>query len=130
MEGISHVVIEVSHIERSEEFYRELGFERLGKDLLPECGHHVLLRTASGQWLGLSESPEPRSLPETGVHQAYRVTAADREAIGRKLAARQIAVQAYKEDRPIEERDNFYFYDFDGNRIQLVVSNVESNGNG
>ncbi len=130
MEGISHVVIEVSHIERSEEFYRELGFERLGKDLLPECGHHVLLRTASGQWLGLSESPEPRSLPETGVHQAYRVTAADREAIGSKLAARQIAVQAYKEDRPIEERDNFYFYDFDGNRIQLVVSNVESNGNG
>src|SRR5688572_14082968 len=130
MEGISHIVIEVSDLKRSEGFYRELGFENLGQDRLPECGHHVLLTTASGQWLGLSESPQPRSLPETGVHQAYRVSLADREAIGRKLAARQIDVHTYKEDRPSEEQDNFYCYDFDGNRVQWVVAKAESNGSG
>jgi catechol 2,3-dioxygenase-like lactoylglutathione lyase family enzyme len=45
------------------------------------------------------------------------------------LAARHIAVHDYKEDRPAEQADNFYFYDLDGNRIQLVVSGY-ANGSG
>ena len=126
MEGLSHIVIEVSDLKKAEEFYRELGFEALGHDRLADCGHNVSLRAASGQWLVLTESLQPKSLPETGVHQAYRVTASDREAIHRKLAARQIDVHSYKEDRPAEEEDNFYFYDLNGNRVQLVISNTES----
>src|SRR5919108_1463553 len=126
MEGLSHIVIEVSDLKKAEEFYRELGFETLGHGRLAECGHNVSLRAASGQWLVLTESLQPKSLPETGVHQAYRVTASDCEAIHRKLAARQIDVHTYKEDRGAEEEDNFYFYDLNGNRVQLVISNTES----
>ncbi len=130
MEGISHVVIEVSDLKRAEEFYREvLGFELTGYDLPADCGRSVCLRAASGQALILSQSAAPRSLPETGVHQAYRVTAFDREAIGKKLAARQIDVHTYKEDRPAEEADNFYFCDLDGNRVQLIA-NAGANGGG
>jgi catechol-2,3-dioxygenase len=131
MEGISHIVIEVTDLKTAENFYREvLGFASLGSDHLPECGRSVSLRAASGQWLVLAESSRPRSLPETGVHQAYRVMTSDREAIGRKLAARQIEVHTYKEDRPAEEADNFYFYDPDGNRIQLLASKSDSGGGG
>lgn len=131
MEGISHIVIEVSDLKRGEAFYRDvLGFELLGYDRAPDCGRNVVLRAASGQWLILSERSEPRSLPETGVHQAYRVVPADREAIGTKLAARDVSVHSYKEDRPIEEADNFYFYDPDGNRVQLVTSKTRYGAGG
>ena len=123
MDGISHIVIEVSDLKKAEEFYREvLGFELTSHDLAADCGASVSLRAALGQALILAQSAAPRSLPETGVHQAYRVTASDRESIGRKLAARQIVVHTYKEDRPAEEADNFYFYDLDGNRVQLMAS--------
>jgi len=127
MEGINHIAIEVSDLKRGEEFYRDLlGFESSGWDSVPGCGRSVSLRASSGQCLILCESPEPRSLAETGVHQAYRVAAAHREAIGKKLAARDIQAHTYKEDRPAEEGDNFYFYDPDGNRIQLVISKTQA----
>ena len=93
MEGISHLVIEVSALKRAEDFYREvLGFESGGDRPSPDCGRSVSLRAASGQWLVLAETPEPRSLPETGVHQAYRIARFDREAIQKKLAARGVNV--------------------------------------
>ena len=130
MDGISHVVIEVADVNRSEEFYRQvLGFEVPGDGLPVNNGRSVSLRATSGQSLILSQSAAPRSLPETGVHQAYRVTAIDRETIGRKLATRQIEVHTYNEDRPAEAADNFYFYDFDGNRVQLMA-NSGTNGGG
>lgn len=122
MDGISHIVVEVADLERAEEFYRLLGFESSGDERVPECGRSVVVRTASGQRVILAEKPEPRSLPETGVHQAYRISASDRDTLAARLADRSIAVHTYKEDRTREKRDNFYFYDLDGNRIQLVAS--------
>ena len=122
LRGISHLAVEVRDLKQAGEFYCELlGFAPLGHDLWPDCGRSLLLQAASGQHLVLSESEQPRSLPETGVHQAYRIAPADREAIARKLSARDIKVHTYKEDRPGEEEDNFYFYDPDGNRIQLIA---------
>jgi catechol 2,3-dioxygenase-like lactoylglutathione lyase family enzyme len=130
LDGISHIVIEVADLKSAEEFYRDiLGFELTDGCGAADCGASVLLRAGSDQWLILSQSTEPRSLPETGVHQAYRVTHRDRETINRKLAARHHAVHDYKEDRPAEENDNFYFHDLDGNRIQMVVS-ADSDGSG
>jgi catechol 2,3-dioxygenase-like lactoylglutathione lyase family enzyme len=122
MDGISHIVIEVADLERGKEFYGLLGFEFAGDERIPECGRSALLRTASGQGVILAESPEPRSLPETGVHQAYRISLSDRDSVAKKLAACAVTVQTYEEDRPREKHDNFYFYDPDGNRVQLVAS--------
>jgi catechol-2,3-dioxygenase len=131
IDGISHLVIEVSDLQRAAEFYHQiLGFEVMNDSRAADCCASVVLRAASGQSLILSQSAEPRSLPETGVHQAYRIASQDREAIGRNLAARHIDVHTYKEDRPAEERDNFYFYDLDGNRVQLVAAGADSNGSG
>lgn len=122
VQGISHLTIEVAQLKKAEEFYcGVLGFEPSGYNLWPECGNNAALKTAAGQWLVLSENTPPRSLPETGVHQAYRVAPGDRSAIARRLEARDIAVRSYKEDRPQEEEHNCYFHDADGNRIQLVA---------
>ncbi len=127
IEGLSHLVVEVSDLNRGEEFYRAvLGFEPAGHDLWPDCGLSLLMQTAGKQYLILSESPEPRSLPETGVHQAYSIALAEHPVISKKLAARGIDVHTYKEDRPSEAEDNFYFYDPDGNRVQLVTSKANS----
>ena len=130
MDSISHIVIEVADLERAKEFYRLLGFDFAGDDRAPECGRSAFLRTASGQGVILSETPEPRSLPETGVHQAYRVSPSDRDAVAKELAARSVTVQSYEEDRPREKGDNFYFYDPDGNRIQLVACAATSGASG
>ena len=131
MESISHLVIEVSALKLAEEFYRDvLGFDSPGHDRFSDCGRSVSLRSASGQWLVLAETSEPRSLPESGVHQAYRVAPSDRGAIAKKLAARDISVYTYKEDRPAEEEDNFYFFDPDGNRVQGVASTTLSAAGG
>lgn len=130
MDGISHIVIEVADLSRAKEFYRLLGFEFAGDNCVPECGRNAMFRTASGQGVILSQTPQPHSLAETGVHQAYRISASDREAIAKELAAAAVAVQTYKEDRPLEEADNFYFYDPDGNRIQLVACGTASDASG
>ena len=126
MDGISHLVLEVSDLKRSEEFYRLLGFEGFGRNSLPNCGEHAVFRMTSGQLLIISHSEQPRTLPETGTHQAYCVTRSDRDTIAAKLAAADVPVHAYQEDRPVEAHDNCYFFDPDGNRIQLVVSSALS----
>jgi catechol 2,3-dioxygenase-like lactoylglutathione lyase family enzyme len=122
MDAISHVAIEVADLTRAKDFYRLLGFEFAGDNRLPECGRNAMFRTASGQGVILCESSQPRSLPETGVHQAYRISPFDRDALARELANYDVTVHNYEEDRPSEKGDNFYFYDPDGNRIQLLAS--------
>lgn len=130
MDSISHIVLEVADLQRAKEFYRPLGFELADDVRVPECGRSVLLRTASGQGVILSETPQPHSLPETGVHQAYRISPLDRDAVAKELAACAVTVHTYEEDRPHEKDDNFYFYDPDGNRIQLVASAATSGASG
>jgi catechol-2,3-dioxygenase len=71
-------------------------------------------------------APQGPDTRDTGVHQAFRVAAAARSAIAERLAANNIAVQTYKEDRVKEEGENFYFLDRDGNRIQLISSPTAS----
>ena len=126
MDGISHIAIEVADLTRAKDFYRLLGFDFAGDDRLPECGRNAMFRTASGQGVLLCESSQPRSLPETGVHQAYRISPTDRDSLAQDLANYDVAVHDYEEDRPSEKGDNFYFYDPDGNRIQLVASTASA----
>jgi catechol-2,3-dioxygenase len=121
--GISHLVVEVGDLDQAAGFYtRVLGFKQVGRDLLPNCGAHIALKTPAGQWLALVSNPNRLDLREMGVHQAYRVSAAAKTAISAKLLAEGIEIKTYKEDRTAEEADNFYFYEPSGNRVQLVVA--------
>lgn len=123
LEGIGHLVVAVSDLAAATEFYRDLGFAEFGTDVLPQCGAHVALRAASGQLLALVPAADAPDLRETGVHQAYRMSAAERSGIGARLAAKGATVFTYQEDRPAEDSDNFYVFDPSGNRVQLVAVN-------
>jgi catechol 2,3-dioxygenase-like lactoylglutathione lyase family enzyme len=122
IDTISHLVVTVSDRARGSEFYKGLlGFSPVGSDMMAECGAHQVLAAPSGQRLILAEAANRHDLRETGVHQAYSVTASDRERIVAKLAAEGNRVLRYKEDQPAEANDNYYLFDPDGNRIQLVA---------
>jgi catechol 2,3-dioxygenase-like lactoylglutathione lyase family enzyme len=120
--GIGYLVVQVGDLDDSVEFYRRaLRLELVGRDVLPGCGTHAVLR-AGRQLVVLTSNPDRVDVRETGIHQAYRVSMPARDAIAAALASEGVEVKTYKEDRPSEERDNFYFFDPAGNRVQLVVS--------
>ena len=102
--GYSHLALEVSDVARATHFYAALlGFE------YPRVGD---------QYLELVQRAEPKTLPETGVHQAYRVP--DPAAATARLRAAGVQVHDYREDRPAEREQNRYCSDPDGNRVQLL----------
>jgi catechol 2,3-dioxygenase-like lactoylglutathione lyase family enzyme len=121
--GIGYLAIEASDLDAAVEFYRRvLRLKFVGRDLLPACGAHVVLGMESGQLVTLTANPNRADLSDTGAHQAYRVSADARRTIAAALASESVEVKTYKEDRPAEENDNFYFQAPCGNRIQLVLT--------
>jgi catechol-2,3-dioxygenase len=98
-----------------------LGLQDAGTDRLPGFDAHAAFQLPSGQFLVLTgrQGPDTR---DTGVHNAFRVSASARTAIAARLSAEHVEIRTYKEDRPREAADNFYFLDPDGNRLQLVIA--------
>ena len=122
IDSLAFVTAPVADIAAARRFYsRILGLQDMGIDHIPGIRPHAVLRTASGQFLVLT-APQGPDTRETGVHNAFRVSPAARAAIAERLAAEPVAVLTYKEDRLKEEGENFFFFDPDGNRIQLVRS--------
>lgn len=120
--GYSHVALTVADPGAAREFYRDaLGFADAGTDTLPDCGRHTAVTAASGQHVALVQGARDPRLSATGIHHAFRVTAAARDEILARLARRGIEVSRYREDRPAEEPHNLYFADPFGNRLQLVT---------
>ncbi|MEE8516553.1 MAG: VOC family protein [Alphaproteobacteria bacterium] len=121
IDDISHLAVEVTDLDRAGPFWRDvLGLKSIGSDIWPDCGHHLVFRAPSGQSLILAQNANRPDLTDTGVHLALRVGAGFKDRIAGKLTDAGVEVHRYFEDRPAEEADNFYFFDPDGNRIQLV----------
>jgi catechol 2,3-dioxygenase-like lactoylglutathione lyase family enzyme len=121
--GYSHIALVVGDLAAARKFYCDvIGLQALGSDVLPDCGHHLALATASGQLVTLCEGGASQPLPETGNHQAFRVSPAARDEIVARLNKNGVAIHRYKEDRLAEQDDNFYAFDPFGNRLQLVAS--------
>ena len=58
--GFSHLCLEVSDLDKSEAFYRDIvGLDLLGRGLMAEPGPHSLLRMNTGQLLVLVQVPSP-----------------------------------------------------------------------
>ncbi len=114
------VVLEVSDADRAARFYADvLGFVPDGA-----TADGPRLRVGADQYLVLAERPAPRTLPDTGVHQAYRLPAVALAAALDRLARAGVPVHRYREDRPAEQDANYYCADPDGNRVQLVPGAV------
>jgi len=89
--GFSHMVLEVSDLEQSERWYREvIGLDVLGRGLMAEERPHTLLRMNTGQLLVLVEveNPVPRRPNSASIHHAFWLTMDQfREAQTRYTAA-------------------------------------------
>src|SRR5581483_8141538 len=75
--GFSHMVLEVSDLDKSEAWYRDVvGLEVMGRDLMPEDRPHSVLRMNSGQLLVLLEveHAEPRRKNSATIHHAFWLT--------------------------------------------------------
>lgn len=119
--GIGHVAVNVTDLSAAKAFYCDLlGFHDDRAVTMPHCGSHAVLRAASGQRVVLCHRADWRPLPESGIHTAYRVSPAARDAIAKRLGQADVAILTYKEMREAEQTDNFYCLDPAGNRVQLV----------
>lgn len=75
--SISHMVMPVSNLDRSEAWYRDfLGFEVVGRNLTNERSPHSVLRMNTGQLLILVEAQDFVLRPKgtSGIHQAFTMT--------------------------------------------------------
>ena len=117
-EGIDHVAIAVSDLDRSERFYREvLDLERVHEEWDPP---RVLASGGSGMALFPAEGDGDGQSTHHILHVAFRV---DRAALE--------AAQSELSDRGIEFRfsdhgsaHSIYFEDPDGHRLELTTYEV------
>lgn len=122
IQGLGFLAVEVTDLDAASDFYGELlGMEAVGRDVWPHGAASRQMR-AGGQHVFLVQNPEKSDPPESGTHQAYRVSSAGKAAIAQRLRSHGVAIETYCESRPEEIGDNFYFLDPSDNRIQLVVS--------
>jgi catechol 2,3-dioxygenase-like lactoylglutathione lyase family enzyme len=129
IDRIACLALPVADLDRARAFYKhELGFGVLGTDMFPNMGAHTALSTASGQSVVLARAEDKHEFTESGVHHALRVTPTARDGIAGRLTAEGVVIHTYGEDRAAEKNDNFYFFDPDGNRFQLVTVSGDSEG--
>jgi len=121
LNGLSHLVIQVSDAGRSAAFYEEtLGLSRTAL-AWPEAEGAAVLAAGGGQHLILVPTEQQPDLRETGVHHALALSPAARDKAAQVLKSKGLEVLTYGEDPPEESKDGFYFFDPDGNRIQLMA---------
>lgn len=129
IDRIAALVLPVSDGVRSRDFYQNvLGLGIVGTDIFPNLGAHTVHATGSGQSVVLAGVDDLRDLSDTGVHHALRVNASTRDGIARRLSTNGVEVYNYAEDRNAEKGDNFFFFDPDGNRLQLVTAADDRGG--
>ncbi len=126
LHSIAHVTIEVGDLPRALEFYSGLIGAPASRVAAWPVKDETALLLPSGQFLVLKPSANPRTLPESAVHQAYRAAPAAIDRILKSLSVGAAGVHRYHEDRLAEQADNCYFADPDGNRIQLIADAARS----
>jgi len=114
--GYAGLLLEVADAERSARFYGDvLGLKGDG-----ETAEGARFRIGTSV-VTLCQRAQPKVLPESGAHLAFRLPAAELDNGLGRLAKAGVDVHDYREDRLVERDHNRYFADPDGNRLQLVA---------
>lgn len=118
----SHIVMEVTNIERSELFYREaLGLDPVGRNVWPEEEPNTTFRTRDGQYVVLVEVAQ---MPpeDSGVHTNFMLSDEDYSVVDARL--REMGYLT-REDQRAERRSvgevSTYLYDPDGHQLQITA---------
>ncbi len=114
---VAGVVLEAADLARTAAFYEPI-FRWTG-------GHWVESRRtltfeAPRQRIEIVERARPRTLPDSGHHQAYRVPSEDLTSIVGELERAGYHADWWHEDHPSELELSPYLQDPSGNRVQLI----------
>jgi catechol 2,3-dioxygenase-like lactoylglutathione lyase family enzyme len=127
--GFSHLVVQVTDLDRSEKFYQEvLGLDPLGRNLVNENGPNAILKTNTGQMVLLIQVPEvqPFRPNSNSIHHAWLLTVEQYKRAQERLKAFAYNIEDSREEfRAMGER-SMDIFDPDGHRYQIQAHGPEA----
>jgi glyoxylase I family protein len=129
VDGFSHLVVQVTDLDRSEKFYQEvLGLDVVGRDLVKEEGPTSLLKTNTGQMVLLVQVPEvePFRPNSNSIHHAWLLTVEQYKRAQERMKTFGYNIEDSREEfRAMGER-SMDIYDPDGHRYQVQAHGPEA----
>lgn len=121
-----HVVLEVSDLDRSEQFYRDtLELAPAGRGLWPDPYPNAAFRTGRGQYVVLVQVPEPK--PDgPGVHTNFLLAPERYHVIYDRLKEQERLVVDHRAEQRSVGEVSTYFNDPDGRRLQMTAFSPEA----
>ncbi len=126
--GFSHLVLEVSDLDRSEAWYRDvIGLDLLGRGLMAEPRPHAVLQLGTGQVVVLVEveRPRPRRPYTAAIHHAFLLTMDQFRAAQARLAAAGYDIADARAAFRAKGEYSFDVNDPDGHRWQVQAFGPE-----
>lgn len=120
--ALAGAVLEVADLDASRRFYERLFRGRAGEW---HAGRGHLTYESADQSIELVQRGRPRTFPESGYHQAYRVHRDRILDLATELSDAGHQVEWWREDHPAERSPAAYVHDPSGNLLQLVASDDE-----
>jgi len=131
-EGLSHLVLPVANIDRSEKFYRDVfGLEPLGRDLVAEAKPNAVLKSDCRQMIILVQVPaDELAIQRSGAnstHHAWLVnTPAEYNAVTERLKRMGFDIADYRADFRAAGQYSVDLVDPDGHRWQIQAQGPEA----
>jgi len=129
VDGFSHLVVQVTDLDRSEKFYQEvLGLDLVGRDLVNEKAPNALLKTNTGQMVLLIQvlAVEPFRPNSNSIHHAWLLTVEQYRRAQQRMKAFGYSIEDSREEfRAMGER-SMDIYDPDGHRYQIQAHGPEA----
>jgi catechol 2,3-dioxygenase-like lactoylglutathione lyase family enzyme len=129
VDSFSHLVVQVTDLDRSERFYREvLGLEVVGRDLANEEGPNSLLKMNSGQMVLLVQVREvdPFRPNSNSIHHAWLLTVEQYKRAQERLKALGYNIEDSREEFRALGEKSMDVFDPDGHRYQVQAYGPEA----
>lgn len=129
VDGFSHLMVQVTDLDRSEKFYQEvLGLDLVGRNLVNEEGPNSLLKMNTGQMLVLVQvsQVDPFRPNSNSIHHAWLLTVEQYKRAQERLKRLGYNIEDSREEfRALGERSMDVF-DPDGHRYQVQAHGPEA----
>jgi nitrite reductase/ring-hydroxylating ferredoxin subunit/catechol 2,3-dioxygenase-like lactoylglutathione lyase family enzyme len=122
VDGLSHMLVQVTDLDRSEAFYRDnFALEVIGRDLVNEEGPNSLLRTNNGHLILLVqvEKVQPFRPNSNSIHHAFYLTEEQHDAARERRRAAGFDVDDTRVAFRANGQLSFDVFDPDGHRYQV-----------
>ncbi len=121
-----HVILEVTDLDRSEDFYGgTLGLEPVGRGAFPEDGPNAAFQTGDGQYVVLVQRPTV-GVDGPGVHTNFMVPTEEYHTIYDRLKELGCLVVDHRAEQRSVGEVSTYFNDPDGHRLQITALEPEA----